>query len=521
MSLSTLRTAALSEQESTFYFAMLQILRGISDASENFQNYARCLGPFAEMTHAQFVAAIGVEFAGVNNATVRFKLLEQADEYKTQFKAIIANAMDPIAAEHGIPITGHKQFGYCNANGTRPWDPHTFVRSLRQAIIDSTNLYKSTITHKMQALQMEGDSRPKQRAATIIQVIVDYAIFIGRPYTPQEIITIWIQVLPPDQQDLRRVVWENMLVANPNADPWTYINAMVSEEARIQPTKQALEMDNLVFSIFDPPSSFALNNTSPIGGVLSAFALKAGISPKMISAFICSSCDSASKARAMLTHPKPEFSLPCKIPGCAGTVPLDPNAPCPFHIGAGHTNSQCKIVNNVASRFSNVSVSTASASVRGGGGSAPSSKKTTLALTIVNLDFERPPDFPEDPALFDGCSQVSLLSQEMLSSYGERDSMIDTPDLPVSVSGVSGEVQVTTQVTLKNSSLMAYVLPTGFPLEYPIICEDDLFRKSWDRNSINGLPYLTHPSLPPVRLFRNNKHIFVSFSALFTPQNMN
>jgi len=517
MSISTLRRCAITEQPSTQYIGYKLIMGDIAAGDQGFQDY--CVF-HDDQTHDAIVANFDVVYPGVNNLSSRLKLTEIALANNAKFKNIIKDAIDPDICEYGMPITNNQKFGVSNADGTRPFDCHTFMRSLRAAVREAPNLYIGTIANKIMGLKSEGVNRPKQRIFAILSLAKDYMELMNRPYSNAELIAFWIQTLPSDQQELRLMYWNVALAADANALPMAFMARMVAEEARAFPNVQVGGMSNLLHHLFDPALTLSLMDTSVTHSSMTSYALSAD-SPSLISTKMCGSCVSLFKSRVS-SHPKPEMRVPCKVPRCAGTIVLDPKAPCDFHKG-GHSNEQCKTVNQVASRYSAFSLTPSAAAgsaVRGGGGAGGGGKKSH-ALTIDKSSFIDLNSVPADLARVDGCSQVNLISSDMIGACAKPGSFLDNTAHPLDVTGVSGTVNVTSQITFKNSSMKVYVLPAGHSLDYPIICESDLRRQSWKRNEINDLPFLTHPSLPAIRLYEIDDNMYVSFNVLFSAGNLN
>jgi len=125
-------------------------------------------------------------------------------------------------------------------------------------------------------------------------------------------------------------------------------------------------------------------------------------------------------------------------------------------------------------------------------------------------------DLPRDLVLLSSAVQFSLMSYDMLKTFAMPGSLTHDFLPPLLVIGSDVPVEVTSQATLMNSSLKACVLPKGHSLDHLILCEGDLSEQSWGRNEINGSPFLTRPSSPPVRLYRIDARIFISFSSLFS-----
>ena len=504
MSLSTLRRAAISENPATHVIGLLQIKSGIADTDQGTQDYCDFNGT---RTHESIINGQNELLPGNTNAGPRLKVVEMNQAHNAKFKAIIKDALDPIAAEHGMPLTGNQKFGVCNTDGTRPFDCHKFMRALEAAIRTAPNSYVGTITNKMTNLKAEGGKRPKFRTFSIISLVKDYMIIRGTPFTQAEIMAYWIQTLVPEQRELRLMYWNLELAANPEAQAMAFILKMVKEESEANPNVQPTGMEGLVYQVFDPERNLSIVDSSIVQSSLNAYASTV---ETLMTIKICGSCHALSSKSGNTEHPKVEIRASCKTPGCCGTVVLDPNGACYTH-GSGHTNKDCKFAKKAVMRFIPSSQSTDA----GGGGSKKAlSTQSTNALSLSD------PGLPTDLARFDSNSQLNAISHDMIDEYANPGSLVDAAE-SCTISGISGSVVSSTQVTLKNSSLKAYVLPEGLFMDCPILCEGDWRRQSWTRNEIDGRPYITHPILPSIPLYFINDNVYVSFNALFSGKNGN
>ena len=159
------------------------------------------------------------------------------------------------------------------------------------------------------------------------------------------------------------------------------------------------------------------------------------------------------------------------------------------------------------------------------------SNKINQHKRVTSLSLRISPRIPLVPPTDDGFSSFngspqdlvmvsstanSLMSYDMLNAFAVPGSLINDLFPPLFVEGFDLPVAVTSQATLRDSSLKVWVLPKGYSLDHLILSECDLNAESWHRNHINDFPFLTHPSRSPVRLYRINKVLFANFYTLFS-----
>ena len=494
--MSTSKPILLTDNAASYYPAYQSILLSFRARGKTSQAFLAHIDPLK--TYESLSAQIDVDFPDPpfngNNAPLRAAERSKLD---ARFEAMTVDIKSHIS-EKGLltglgSLTNNKPFALENVDGS-PYDPFIFLRDLIAAIRAAPSRVSSAIDAKIPQLKNEGP-RGVTRSAEVLKVYFAYKLFVNSPVPQGTQLDLWLELFPPAERGLRRITFNQMLLANANLTVVDFMNAMMAEDAITFPDTQPENIARDIVNLFIPGASLRLMDQ--LADSMSAFAVSTSTT-RASTEFryeLCPPCTSFAKKAQSSTNKSAMMMVPCSEPGCNGKRKLNPNDNCLVHPNATprHKNNECTSTGNLAATFIKTS-SVKNANIV--------SDQSTSSPSLDSL------------CLFDSCAQPNLVDENQAKILGVPGS-IEQQIPPTLVGGVAGQVLCTTRITLKASGFTALVMPTGLHLDYPIISEASVRKLGWTRNELSTGPALTHKSQAPVKLHILNENLFVNYRELF------
>ena len=483
----------ITDNPATFYPGLLALQELFLARGIHLREFLNYLLP--GKTYQSLLDNLLVEYPVIpfndTNANVRAtKTTALSLNIENMSKDIISVISEPAIKSGLGALTNNKPFGQRNANG-QAHDPFVFLRDFHAAASNPPSRVKTAVNNKIPQIKIEG-TRGLTRAATLFKEIFEYNRFIGTPIPQDTQLDHVLELFPPVERGLRRMTYNQMLIANDALTVIDFMDFLIAEDALTFPDTQPADLPRDLVNLFIPGVSLLL--VDQLASAMSSYAISTstGRASTDFRSELCSVCVTFARNRNP-TNKSAMMMVPCGEPNCNGYRQLKPSQKCLVHPNANppHNNNECTSTGNLAASFI---------------------KSTTKSAAVNAQPNASAQSAPAGFWLFDSCSGVNLVDSRQALVLGLPGTI--SPYL-LDVGGVAGDARCVTQIDLKGSPLKASILPGHLMLDYPILSEDSLRELGWTRNEQLTGPALTHQTLPTVTLHIFNKNLFVNYRDLF------